>query len=251
MNKRALVVDDDEGVLALLAATLERANYSVYSVDNAKKALEKLKEDPYPVVISDIMMPDMDGLTLLSSIKAVNPDIQVILITAHATVDSAILALKNSATSYLKKPFDPDELVLQANNAFEKYRLLEENRKLIAELRYAKEYNEKIIEHMVYTVIILDEHGNIKRINRAMEDLLGFSQADVAGQPVTNIFSEEFRNTKWKELLKGNKLEEFPVEFVAKNGGKIKALFTGTLMKDTEGNIAGFIGTTKNLNEKA
>ena len=249
MIKRVLLVDDDEGVLALLAATLERGGYGTYCVENAKEALNKLKEEFFPVVISDIMMPDMDGLTLLKKIKEINPDIQVIMITAHANVDSVITAMRNSAASYLKKPFDPDDLISQTQHAFAKFSMAEENKKLIAELMYAKEYNEKIIENLIYTVIVLDENGNIKKINRALEDLLGYTQKDLLGQPMSKIFSGEFTSARWKELEKENKLEEFPVELVAKNGEKKKLLFTGALMKNNDGKIAGLIGTTKNFNK--
>jgi len=250
MEKKVLLVDDDEEVLALLAATLERANYSTSCVENASECLKMLSLDLYPVVISDIKMPDMDGLTLLTKIKELNPDIQVILITAYATIDAAILALKNSATSYLKKPFDSDELVLQTNNAFAKYRQIEDNKKLIEELRYAKEYNEKIIENLVYTLVVFDEHGNIKKINRAMENLLGYAQADIVGQPSTKIFTEEFKVAKWGELLKEKKAEDFPIEFLSKDGKKIRVLFSGTLMRNAEGATVGLIGTTKSQKQK-
>jgi len=245
MNKRVLLVDDDEGVLALLSATIERGGYATRCVENAKDALKALGEELFPVVISDIMMPDMDGLTLLKKIKEINPEIQVIMITAHATVDAAIMALRNSATSFLKKPFDPDDLVSQTEEAFEKYRAIEDNKKLIDELRYAKEYNDKIIENLVYTVLVFDEQGRIKKMNHALEILLGYAEKDVVGTPMQNLFSEEFTNTKLKDIADAKKLEDYPVEFVAKDGGMIKALFTGAIIKGPSGNILSFIGTTK------
>jgi len=250
MKKKVLMVDDDESVLALLTATLERANYTTRCASNAKEVLKIISEDVYPVVITDIVMPDMDGLSLLTKIKEISPDTQVIMMTAFATIDSAILALKNSATSYLRKPFDLDELVAQTNKSFDKYQKLEDNKKLIEELRYAKEYNEKIIENLIYTLIVIDEQGNIKKINRAMEDLLGYSQKDIVGQPALKIFTEAFKLNKWKELLKEKKIKDFPVEFLAKDGNKISDLFSGTLMRNSDGAVAGLIGTTKSQQKK-
>lgn len=244
--KKVLLVDDDEGILALLTAALEHAGYQPIGVESAREALKILAFDPVPVVVSDIMMPDMDGLQLLRQIKDVSPGIQVIMITAYATVDSAIEALKYGATSYLRKPFDPTELVMQVKTAFEKFDLIEENRKLIEELRYAKEYNEKVIEHLVYTVIVLDPQGTIKKINHAMESFLGFRQEEVAGKPLSFIFSDEFRKEHWQELLHEKRVKDFPVIFNGKHGKLIKATFTGTVMKDDKDNIIGFVGTTKN-----
>jgi PAS domain S-box-containing protein len=195
-------------------------------------------------------MPEMDGVTLLTKIKETSPDTQVILMTAFPTIDSAILALKHSAASYLRKPFELDDVVPQANHALEKYKQLEDTKKLIEELRYAKEYNEKIIENLIYTLIVIDEQGNIKKINRAMEDLLGYTQKDIIGKPAVAIFTEAFKLTKWNELLKEKKIKDFPVEFLAKDGQKISALFSGTLMRNSDGAVAGLIGTTKSQQKK-
>ncbi|MBN1824096.1 MAG: response regulator [Endomicrobiales bacterium] len=249
MIKKVMLVDDDEGVLALLSATLEREGILTYCTDGAQKALKKLSEEFFPVVITDIMMPDMDGLELLEKIKEISSDTQVIMITAYATLDSAITALKRSAASYIKKPFDPDELVSQTNAAFDKYGLLEENKKMIEELRYAKEYNEEIIDHLVYTLLVIDENGNITKMNRAMEDLLGYTQKELAGKPADIIFSKDFKDRKWNELGNVKKLMNFPVTFLSKEGRPIEVLFTGTLMKSKEGKILGLIGTTKSQKE--
>lgn len=249
--KKILLVDDDEGILALLTASLEQAGYQAIAVESAREALKILAFDPVSVVVSDIMMPDMDGLQLLKQIKDINPSTQVIMVTAYATVDSAIEALKYGATSYLRKPFDPTELVMQVKTAFEKFDLIEENRKLIEELRYAKEYNEKVIEHLVYTVIVLDPQGTIKKINHAMESFLGLRQDEVEGKPLSHIFSDEFRKEHWQELLQEKRVKDFPVVFVGKHGKQINAAFTGTLMKDDKDNIIGFVGTSKNREQEA
>lgn len=247
MNRRVLIVDDDEEVSALLAATLEQAGYAAVQAGSAARALKLLAAEPYPVVVSDIMMPDMDGLQLLRKIKEIDESVRVIMVTAHASVDSAIEALNNGATNYLKKPFDPPELVAKVNNAFEKFRKESEVRKLIDDLRFAKEYDEQIIQNLIYTVIVLDPRGRIKKINKAMESLLGYRAEEIVGRPVSDIFSEAFRKTKWEELIREKKAIDFPVTFVTKRRKEIPAAFTGTVMKSAEGAIIGFIGTTKDL----
>ncbi|MHB9156313.1 MAG: response regulator [Endomicrobiales bacterium] len=247
MNKQVLLVDDDEEVLALMAATMEQEGYHVFATGTATRALRELSANPYPVVVSDIVMPEMDGLKLLQKRKEIDENVLVVMVTAFATLDSAIEALNNGATSYLRKPFDPPELVAKVNQAFEKFGKAWETRKLIDELRYAKEYNEQVIQNLIYTVIVLDLSGNIKKINNAMESFLGYREEEILGLPVSVIFSEEFRKTEWEEMIKEKKVVNYPVSFVTRRGKELRGAFTGTVMKSENGQIIGFIGTTKNI----
>jgi len=84
-----------------------------------------------------------------------------------------------------------------------------------------------------------------------MEDLLGYTQKDIIGKPAVTIFTEAFKQSRWNELLKEKKIKDFPVEFLAKDGQKISALFSGTLMRNADGAFAGLIGTTKSQLKKA
>ncbi|HBB66283.1 MAG: hypothetical protein A2X28_08600 [Elusimicrobia bacterium GWA2_56_46] len=245
MKKKVLVVDDDEGILSLLCATLERVGYETVGVDLASTALKKLSEENFPVVLSDIMLPNMDGLQLLSKIKELSPDTQVVMITANVNMDTAIASLKRGAFGYLKKPLEPEEMISQINNAFDRASLIEENKRLVAELKTAKEYAEQIIKDLTYTVIGLDVEGRIKKINHAVETLLGYTEEEVLGKPITSIFTEEFKTLKWPELLKENRVSGYPVSFRAKDGREVRTLFTGSVMKNSAGKLIGFIGTAR------
>ncbi len=105
-----LVVDDDESLREFLEILLVKEGYRVYPAENGEKALDILDSNEISMVISDIRMPGMDGVSLLKAIKTKRPDLPVVLITAFASMDSAVSAMKEGAWDYLTKPFRIEEL---------------------------------------------------------------------------------------------------------------------------------------------
>jgi len=97
---------------------------------DAKKALSILESDPFDIILADIKMPGMDGMEMLKRIKTLRKDSIVIIMTAFATVDTAVQALKDGAYDYVTKPFDPDDLSHLIRNASRQISLSEENEKL-------------------------------------------------------------------------------------------------------------------------
>ncbi len=109
-SKSILVVDDDASLREFLEILLVQEGYDVKTADNGKSALEVLDNENIALVISDIRMPGMDGMSLLRTIKSKRPDMPVVLITAFASMDSAVTAMKEGAWDYLTKPFRIEEL---------------------------------------------------------------------------------------------------------------------------------------------
>ena len=110
-DARILVVDDEESLRTLLSSLLTDEGYQVTSVASAEEALELFEPNPYPVVLADIRLEGMSGVDLLKKIKKSNEDTQVLLITSHASLSTAIPALRAGAYDYIIKPFDPAEVV--------------------------------------------------------------------------------------------------------------------------------------------
>ncbi|MFT4977149.1 MAG: two-component system response regulator AtoC [Myxococcota bacterium] len=110
MQGRILIVDDEPSIRKVLRAQLTRAGYSPATADDGSAAIARLEIEPFDLVISDLKMPGVGGMELLSYCKASLPGMPVILITAHGTVDSAVEAIKQGAHDYITKPFDQDEL---------------------------------------------------------------------------------------------------------------------------------------------
>jgi len=109
--KKILIVDDDEELLEYLTEAVELENIGVSCTNAPYKALELINSSNYDLVLLDYMMPDMDGIDLCSKIKEKAPGIKIILMTAFATVDNAVKAMKKGADDYISKPFKINELI--------------------------------------------------------------------------------------------------------------------------------------------
>lgn len=116
-NITVLVVDDEKNLLVLLERVLKKEGYEVLSAANAEEALQVMDQSQVDIVLTDIKMPGMDGITLMDTIKKTDDSIEVIIMTAFATLDTAINALKMGARDYIRKPFDIDEVVDAVHNA--------------------------------------------------------------------------------------------------------------------------------------
>lgn len=129
-RETVLVVDDDPGHLESVLRILEREGLRVLSAPSGENALETLRNEEIRVVVTDLMMPGMSGVALLRAAKAIAPHVEVVLMTAYGTVEAAVEAMKEGADDFLTKPLRRHQLVRTVKKALEKYRLLEENRRL-------------------------------------------------------------------------------------------------------------------------
>jgi len=142
MDMKIMLVDDEERFLDTTKKLLARKGYDVLTAASGQEALEKLKSHTIHVVILDVKMPGMDGVTVLKEIKRNHPLVEVIMLTGHATVESAVQGLKSGAFDYLIKPADMDELLSKAQEAFGKRLELEEKIRMAQTRAYMKSPRE-------------------------------------------------------------------------------------------------------------
>src|SRR5512147_889930 len=124
---RILIVDDEEIVRESLSAWLEQDGYTLAVAPDGETAVEMLKAEPWSILLVDLKMPGMDGLQVLEEAKRLQPDISAVIMTAYATVDTAVTAMKIGAYDYLVKPFDPEELSLMIQKIVTQQALVREN----------------------------------------------------------------------------------------------------------------------------
>jgi DNA-binding NtrC family response regulator len=129
-NAAILVIDDEEIMREILETLLTREGYSVRLATSAEEGLELARSLPFDAAIVDLMLPGMDGISAIEELKKVNDEMPVVMITAFASVETAIAAMKRGAFDYITKPFKNDEVLVVVRNAVERNRLVQENRTL-------------------------------------------------------------------------------------------------------------------------
>ena len=132
--RKILVVDDEEPMRHMLSLILKREGYEVQAVGNAKEALNLVDSHPFNFILTDVVMPEMDGLDLLNAFKERKVEATVIMMSAYGNLDTAVEAMKRGAYDYISKPFKPDEIILALRKAEERENLRQENLRLREEV---------------------------------------------------------------------------------------------------------------------
>jgi len=156
--KKILVVDDDKQMRLDLSEILTMEGYDVDSAGSGEEALELVKRNDYDIVISDLKMPGMNGMELLAHIKKLKPETRVIMITAYATIESAVEAMRRGASDYISKPFKINEIEVAVRRALEEAKFREN-------LRKAPESEAKLqIQPMIESLSSPIRRGVIERL---------------------------------------------------------------------------------------
>jgi len=243
-----LIVDDEPNYLIVLSELLLEEGFGIFTAENGEEALQVLEETDIDLVITDMCMPGLDGLGLLKAAKTLNPDLPVIMITAFGEVEMAVAAMKAGAFNYLTKPFNNDELILNANKALEHYALRRENMRLREEMRSRTSFanmvgkNQKmqtifnLIEKVAPTstsVLITGESGTGKELVaraihcRSPREKAPFISLNCAGLPENLLESELFGHEKG--AFTGA---------IALRRGRFELADTGSLFLDEVGEMA-------------
>jgi len=176
-----LIVDDEAGMRSTLAANLEHQGYQTITCKNGKEGLAHIQQDHPDVVISDLRLPDGSGLRLLECLKEINPEAAFILITGHASLETALEALNEGAFAYVTKPFGMDEVYTVVRNALKQQRLMLENQKLIESLQQS---NRRLADE-------ISERQSAEQAQRAVEvKALAQSKLATLGQVAAGLAHE-------------------------------------------------------------
>jgi len=183
--KKILVVDDEKKIRHILQIILEQKGYRTDEAENGEAALKRLKTNNYALVITDIKMPVMDGMTLLREIKKIDPDYPVVVLTAFGSIESAVEAVREGAFDYITKPFEEDKLLMTVERSMRYSELVDVKKVLREELSEAFDFSNIVAESQEMlqilkqssmvsrspntTVLVLGESGTGKElISRAI-----------------------------------------------------------------------------------
>ncbi|MCP4582087.1 MAG: sigma-54-dependent Fis family transcriptional regulator [candidate division Zixibacteria bacterium] len=159
-----LVIEDKDSMQKMLSATLESEGYEVDAVGDGQSGVNRAREKKYDVVLTDLKLPKMDGMGVLSEVKEIDPEASVILMTAYGTIETAVQAMRLGAYDFLTKPFDTEHLSVIIKRAMENRRLMAENSLLREELANSLGMKEII--------------GNSEQITESMDLVTKVAQSD-------------------------------------------------------------------------
>ncbi len=244
---RILIADDEDGLRWVLEKGLKQAGYRVIAVKDGESALQEAGAEPFDLIFLDIRMPGVDGLTLLAKIREARPDAQVVIMTAHGTMETAIQAMQRGAYDYLAKPFDLDEVLLLAERALSARRLSQEVSRLKTGLREVWEFGALVGRHArmqeVYktigrvaasdvTVLLRGESGTGKElVARAIHH---YSRR--AGRPFVAVSGAAIPGTLLETELFGHERGAF-TDAKERKLGKLELAHGGTLYLDEVGDM--------------
>jgi len=246
--KTVLIVDDEKNYLVVLGAFLAEQGYETITADNAEQALEIVKSTDLDLVVTDMKMSPMDGIELLRHIKAVYPDLPVIMMTAYGTVEKAVEAMQLGAFNFILKPFQNETLNQLASKAVRSYQLLKENQQLVNALESRYSFDNIIgksksmqvvfdmirrIAHTKATVLITGESGTGKELTAKA---LHFNSPR-RNKPFVTVSCAALTETLLESELFGHEKGAFTGAGAMKKG-RFEVADGGTLFLDEVGEIS-------------
>jgi len=245
---RILVVDDEEIVRESLAGWLEKDGYSVATAPDGFAAVERLKAEPWSILLVDLKMPGMDGLKVLEEARRIRPQATVVMMTAYAAVDTAVAAMKLGAHDYLVKPFDPEELSLMMKKIVGQQSLVRENVVLRRVLKRDYRFRDlvskspamqslfelaRVAARSSSTILVLGESGSGKEVlARAIH-----AESPKAGGPFVAVSCAALTESLLESELFGHEKGAF-TGAVARRKGKFEAANGGTIFLDEVGDVS-------------
>jgi DNA-binding NtrC family response regulator len=250
MNKertRILIVDDEEIVRESLSGWLEKDGYTVATAQDGLSAVGRLNAERWSILLVDMKMPGMDGLQVLEQAKKVQPDVTAVIMTAYATVDTAVTAMKLGAYDYIVKPFDPEELSLMIEKIVKQQALVRENVLLRKVLKREYRFRDLVsknseMQHVfelartaarsASTILILGESGTGKELMaRAIH-----AESPRSHGPFVAVSCAALTETLLESELFGHERGSF-TGAIARQRGKFEMANHGTLFLDEIGDI--------------
>jgi PAS domain S-box-containing protein len=251
-----LVVDDEEGIREGSQRILKRIGFEVQTAERGDQALKIVEQHHPAIVLLDLKMPGLDGMEVLGRIKHIDAEIQVIVITGYATVETAIEAMKEGAYDFIPKPFEPDQLRIVVNRAAEKIRLTREAAQLererartLSDLGAEKSRVRTIVESLPDGLLVTNADGRVVMVNPACRRMLNLDSKAGVGEPVEDSIPDESLCRLVREISRGCHVDYGdipPQEFSLPNETYLRARAQPVLgdRKECLGTVVNFVDIT-------
>ncbi|MFC1833929.1 response regulator [Thermodesulfobacteriota bacterium] len=263
---KILVIDDEESIRSMMRMTLEMDGYQVVTAEDGPTGIEALKRESPDITLLDIRMPDVGGMDVLQRIKSLNRDAEVIIITGHGDMDTAIESLRHDASDFLTKPVSDELLSFALKRCEEKLALKHKLKQytqnletLVREanlqLERAYQFRENLIENSPDAIVCIRKGGDIVIFNSAAERLLGYNKDDVIGKmSIEDLYLPGAAKKVMKDLRDddfGGKgiLKKREMTLLDKKGGEIPVSLSAAILYENN-EEAGSVGVFTDIREK-
>jgi PAS domain S-box-containing protein len=222
-----LIVDDDPRFCESLKGLLSDQGYKMQTSNSGKEAVECLAKNSFDLALLDIVLPDMDGHKIMDYINSQSPETLVIVITGHASIESAVESLRRGGYDYLRKPFEPDELSTTVKNALDKKRLKRDSEMAKEALRDSEKRYRFLFEHLPIGTGLASAAGKVISINKAMEAITGYSLEALKKINLADTYENpEDRRALLEAINRYGSVVDYPVRLKRKDGTLCDVLLT-------------------------
>lgn len=190
---KILVVEDEPRYLESTRLLLRHYGHTVTTAVNGAQARARLSDESYDLVLLDLHLPDATGLDILTDMAPQLEQSLVIVVSGDTTIDSAIQALRAGAYDFLRKPYEPEELLKSLRNAARELALKQENRDMQARLERSEQWHRFLVNNSPDIIYTLDAEGRFSCLNDCVEEITGYRKADLLGQPWETLVLEAER----------------------------------------------------------
>lgn len=237
---RLLIVDDEMESLSPVCELLQKCGYMVDGYTSCDAALAALREECYDLLLIDLVMPDMDGITLLTKALAVDPYLIGIIITGRGSIETAVDAMKSGAFDFIVKPLDLEILKRTVSRAMKVRRLREEEKKY-----------RLIFENAIGGIYQTTKEGRFITTNRALARILGYDSPEeliASVSDISRLYVQPDRRQEYMRIIeKNNIITGFESEVYRKNGGKIWISEQARAIYNTFGDLHYYEGCVEDI----
>ena len=260
---KLLLIDDEEGIRKVFSISLKSDGYDVATAASGQQGIDLFQKEFFPIVLTDIKMPGMDGIEVLRRIKEINPEVEVIVITGHGDMESAIQSLQLGASDFLTKPMSNQLLSIALKRAEERLKtkktlnnyandLWNMVKEKTEEIKRRYEFEDKLVQRSIDGIVATDKEENIIIFNPAAEEIFGYTVDEVksamnAGdlypegitQKISDVFSG--KNRKVSDIFVGDE-----ASVTAKSGEAVPVRFSCAMLYEGDKPI-GSVGFFQDL----
>ncbi len=254
-NPSILLVDDEPQILNTLQKYLSRENYTIYTAKDAEEALAQYKKHAPQIILTDIRMPGKSGLELLEEIRLTDTETEIIVVTGHGDLDSAIAALKLNASDFILKPIDFEVILMTLDRALQRIALRDKVKRYTKELEAllfkvntSKKYLEAVFRNSPNALITYDLDGSISSWNAEAEAVTGYTVEEVLGKTLEQVLHlDNFLHDMNKDDTVKNSVAQIltkdrQLRFVSRNSARIT-----NEQGEVIGGIESFIDLTEQI----